>query len=434
MPPPAPPGDERGRMLWLLHVIILGSIPIMLAWGFAFGFLSGAIGRTAAQVATFIAWGLLSLGVARRGRVWWGASLGLGGQWLLVTISAATAGGMRSPSYASYAIVVLATGLLFGSRMGFVVAGASLVAGIIMVVADAAGMLRHTTVEWTPAAYWVAWALIIGLSTLLQYVAARLANDALVQERELSRLKDEFLATISHELNTPLTPLLGWLGVLADGKVPEEVLRQGLNAMGRSATVLRRVVGDLIDLSQLVAEQLHLDRRPIDLQVTVVGVVAALRPVAVRNKVDLSLNLGGDMTVMGDERRLGQALSNIVSNAIKFTPAGGRVEVGLRCEGDVAEVRVRDTGEGIAPEFLPHVFDRFRQADQSPTRRFEGLGIGLAITKGLITLHGGTVCAASPGPAQGSTFTLRLPVDGAARKAAAVAVRRTSGSPVSPAA
>ncbi|MET0649551.1 MAG: PAS domain-containing protein [Pyrinomonadaceae bacterium] len=226
-----------------------------------------------------------------------------------------------------------------------------------------------------------------------------------------NRLKDEFLATLSHELRTPLTAILGWAKLLADGQVSPEKTADAFAAIHRNARTQAQLIDDLLDVSRIITGKLRIEVTTVNLAAVVEAAVAVVRPAASARGVGLHVRLEADaLTVNGDPDRLQQVVWNLLSNAVKFTPAGGRVEAHVRRAGSQLEVAVSDTGQGIEPEFLPHVFERFRQADMGTTRRHGGLGLGLAIVRHLVELHGGTVEASSEGPGRGSTFTVRLPL------------------------
>jgi PAS domain S-box-containing protein len=234
-----------------------------------------------------------------------------------------------------------------------------------------------------------------------------------------SRDKDAFLATVSHELRTPLSPILAWARMLRiGGGLDQDKAARAVETIERCAKAQAQLVEDLLDVSRIVAGRLRLDVRPVDLVPVVQAAVDVVRPAAeakgVRLQVVLDPNAG---RVSGDPARLQQVVWNLLSNAVKFTPRDGRVHVVLERVNSHVEVAVSDTGQGIAPEFLPHVFERFQQADRSPSRPHGGLGLGLAIVRHIAELHGGTVHAESPGPGQGAVFTLKLPVIVLARTA-----------------
>jgi len=230
------------------------------------------------------------------------------------------------------------------------------------------------------------------------------------EAQELHRLKDEFLATVSHELRTPLQAILGWARLLQETDDDPERRRHGLATIERNAKVQAQLVDDILDASRLVSGTLQMEWKAVDFAAVVRGVVQGLRDQAAGKKIALSLDLPNSPVVVGgDVLRLQQIAWNVVSNAVKFTPASGRVDVRLGLEDAQAVLRVTDSGVGIAPEFLPYVFDRFRQADSSTTRAHGGLGLGLALVSHLVEMHGGSVEAHSDGRGQGAVFTIRIP-------------------------
>lgn len=231
---------------------------------------------------------------------------------------------------------------------------------------------------------------------------------ARTEAEEANRAKDEFLATLSHELRTPLTSVLGWSRMLTSMDVDGETARTGLEAIARSAEAQARIVDDLLDVSQIIKGKLRLEMKPTKLREVVEQAIAAVRPMAEAKGVAISASLT-DVVMIGDADRLQQVVWNLLTNAVKFTPAGGAVVITAASDDRTITLTVRDTGAGIAPDLLPHIFERFRQGDSSSTRRFGGLGLGLAIVKALIEAHGGSVSASSGGTGTGATFTIRLP-------------------------
>ena len=225
-----------------------------------------------------------------------------------------------------------------------------------------------------------------------------------------NRIKDEFLATLSHELRTPLTSLLGWACVLREQR-DDSLLDQGLQAIERNARVQAQLIDDLLDVSRIVSGKLHLNVRPLDISLVIQAAINVVRPAAEAKSIALEYwaqpGLGA---ISADPARLQQIVWNLLSNAVKFTPTGGSIAVRLEQDGSYARMTIRDTGLGIDPEFLPNVFDRFRQADSSTTRSFGGLGLGLAIVRHLVELHGGKVGAASEGTGKGATFSAMFPL------------------------
>ena len=231
------------------------------------------------------------------------------------------------------------------------------------------------------------------------------------EAERVSLLKDEFLATLSHELRTPLNAILGWTQILRAAARSDEDLKEGLAVIERNSRVQTQLIEDLLDMSRIIAGKIRLDVQRVDLQEIVQAAVASVRHSAEAKEIRLQVvldPLAGP--VRGDPNRLQQCFWNLLSNAIKFTPKGGIVQVSLERVNSHVEVCVVDNGQGIAPEFLPHVFERFRQADASTTRRYGGLGLGLSIVKHLIELHGGSVRAKSGGEGQGATFCIELPL------------------------
>ena len=224
-----------------------------------------------------------------------------------------------------------------------------------------------------------------------------------------ARVKDEFVATLSHELRSPLNAILGWTQILMKSTPDKDVLR-GLEIIDRNARLQAQMVEDLLDMSRILSGKLVLDLQRVDPAVLIEATLASAQPLADSRDVRLTVVRGSVGVIQGDPVRLQQVIWNLLSNAIKFTSKGGRVQVTLRRTASSAEIVVSDTGVGIKPEFLPHVFDRFRQADNTITRQYRGLGLGLSIVKSLAELHGGTVEAASPGEGLGATFTVRLPL------------------------
>ncbi len=235
---------------------------------------------------------------------------------------------------------------------------------------------------------------------------ARLYREA----QETSRLKDEFLATVSHELRTPLTPILAWVSQLRRRRLDPARTARALEAIERSARAQARLVDDLLEVSRIIGGKLRLDIRPMRLASAIEAAIEAMRPAAAAKNIRVVTSLDPRIELIwGDPERLQQVVWNLVSNAIKFTPEGGRVDVRLECVDSHLELTVRDTGRGIAPEFLPYLFERFRQADPSSTRALGGLGLGLAIVRHLVELHGGTVEAESAGEGMGTTLRVRMP-------------------------
>lgn len=237
---------------------------------------------------------------------------------------------------------------------------------------------------------------------------------------EANRAKDAFLATVSHELRTPLTSMMGWAELLKLGMLDEKGQRHALDVIESSARAQAQLIGDLLDISRIISGKLRLEVQPIELAPIIEAAMDVVHPAAEAKSIALVARFGRNVgMVSGDPDRLQQVVWNLLSNAVKFTPVGGRVEVSLKRAGAVeAELCVADNGAGISPDFLPHVFEHFRQADSTSTRTHGGLGLGLAIVRRLIELHGGTVEAESAGEGHGATFRIRFPL-----------LRRTNAKP-----
>jgi signal transduction histidine kinase len=238
------------------------------------------------------------------------------------------------------------------------------------------------------------------------------AQAARLEAEHAGRMKDEFLATLSHELRTPLNAILGWAQVLREMINDPAEVAHAIEIIERNARLQAQLIEDLLDMSRIISGKIRLDLKPIDPSAVADAAIETIRPAAdaKRIRVEKVVSSGKrPATVVGDPARLQQVLCNLLSNAVKFTPGGGKVTVTLDQAPDGVEFAVADTGEGLKPEFLPHAFERFRQADASTGRRHGGLGLGLAIVKQLVELHDGTVEAASDGIGKGSTFTVRVP-------------------------
>lgn len=226
-----------------------------------------------------------------------------------------------------------------------------------------------------------------------------------------NRMKDEFLATLSHELRSPLNAMLGWTRLLNTRKFDEATTARAMETIERSAKSQAQLVEDLLDVSRIIQGKLRLNVRPIELVPVISAALETVRPAADAKEIQLQSLLDPTAgSVAGDSDRLQQVVWNLLSNAIKFTPKGGLVQIRLECVNSYVEITVADTGKGINPDFVPYVFERFRQADSSTSRAYSGLGLGLAIVRHLVELHGGTVHAESQGEGKGATFTVRLPV------------------------
>jgi CheY-like chemotaxis protein len=229
------------------------------------------------------------------------------------------------------------------------------------------------------------------------------------------RLKDEFLATISHELRTPLTSILGWARLFSSGMVPDHQVRQAMDVIAKNAQAQAQLIDDILDTSRIITGRLQLEAQPVEIERIFQAVVDVVRPSAELKGVDLNVVIDARReVVLGDPGRLRQAIWNLLSNAVKFSNEGGRVEARLARAGNQVEITVSDTGVGIDPQFMPHVFERFRQADGARTRGYGGLGLGLAITRHIVEMHGGDVSASSLGKGQGAKFKIRIPLTSSA--------------------
>jgi signal transduction histidine kinase len=238
------------------------------------------------------------------------------------------------------------------------------------------------------------------------------------EAEEANRSKDEFLAILSHELRTPLNSILGWARLLREGQTTPEQEMRALASIERNALHQTRLIEDLLDVSRIVSGKLTLEIQRVDLATVIDAALDLIRPAAASAGVEMVLDLDPSTPAMiGDPARLQQIVLNLISNAVKYTERGGRVEIALHKTDASVELVVRDTGIGIRSDFMPYLFDRFRQ-DEAGARARGGLGVGLTIVRHLVELHGGTIRAASPGEGRGSTFTVRLPISQAQGDAA----------------
>jgi len=259
---------------------------------------------------------------------------------------------------------------------------------------------------------------IVGASKIARDISERRQIEAertrlLAAVQETNRLKDEFLATLSHELRTPLNAILGYTRMIRSGLVTGERQARAVEIIERNATALTQMVEEVLDVSRIISGKLRLNRQPVDLPRVIRDAVDAVAPAAEAKNIRLDLELDSDIvpgTLAGDPDRLQQVVWNLLSNAVKFTGRGGSVRVTLSQADDHAQLVVRDTGIGIPREFVPHLFERFRQADAGTAREQGGLGLGLAISRQLIEMHGGMIAAASEGEGRGATFIVRLPM------------------------
>jgi PAS domain S-box-containing protein len=272
---------------------------------------------------------------------------------------------------------------------------------------------------------------VVLLEGLAASAAIALENARLLVEREQAdHAKDQFLATLSHELRTPLTAILGWTRMLRSGRLDAATQTTALETIERNTRLQTQLIEDLLDVSRIISGKLQLDRQPVELAAVVEAAVQSLKSVADAKGVALRLSVAeGDDLVEGDPQRLQQVVLNLLSNAIKFTPPAGSIDVRLERAGERVRIAVSDTGQGIEPEVLPHVFDPFRQADGTHTKQHGGLGLGLAIVRHLVALHGGVARAESEGRGHGATFTVELPLaTPAEREAARVDTQRREGA------
>lgn len=237
------------------------------------------------------------------------------------------------------------------------------------------------------------------------------------QAETANRMKDEFLATVSHELRTPLNAIIGWSHMLRGGKLDESTIARAIETIERNAKSQAQLVEDILDVSRVITGKLRLNIAPVDVASVINAAIDSVQLAAESKGIDLEVTLDPSVRhILGDASRLQQIVWNLISNAIKFTPTGGHVAIRLKRADQDAQIQVTDSGSGISPEFLPHIFDRFRQADGTTTRRHGGLGLGLSIVRHLVELHGGTVHADSAGEDKGATFTVSLPLPPASQQ------------------
>jgi signal transduction histidine kinase/CheY-like chemotaxis protein len=254
----------------------------------------------------------------------------------------------------------------------------------------------------------IAWQVAFAVERTRAEAQARTSEAAAA---EASRLKDEFLATLSHELRTPLNAILGWVHMLQTGIAAPDRLRHAIDVIGRNTTLQARLIEDILDVSRIISGKLEIEHTPVLVTPLIDTVVSGVMPDAQAKNIELVKSVPADLPVIkGDSKRLHQVLGNVLSNAVKFTPNGGRIDVRGSYDDDALVIEVQDSGAGIAPEFLPYVFDRFRQADSRSIRRHGGLGLGLAIARHLIEQHQGEIRATSAGSGLGTTMIIRLPV------------------------
>jgi signal transduction histidine kinase/CheY-like chemotaxis protein len=270
---------------------------------------------------------------------------------------------------------------------------------------------------------------VIGTVTVIDDVSDRLATEIALRKQidaqrrarataeQALHAKDEFLSTLSHEMRTPLNAVLGWARILLDRQTLDQTLVQlALHVIERNASAQAKMIDDMLDMARIVSGKLRLEMKTVDVVSIVLAAVDVIMPSADARQIAVRTHLDPKTPfIVGDQDRLQQVIVNLLSNAVKFTDVGGSIDVELAATGAEISFVVKDTGHGIAPEFLPHVFERFRQGDASSTRRHGGLGLGLALVRDLVELHGGTVLAESEGAGKGATFTVRLPTIAAAQ-------------------
>jgi signal transduction histidine kinase/ActR/RegA family two-component response regulator len=304
---------------------------------------------------------------------------------------------------------------LLGTLFGFpVVAGETMEIDVLRAGGETAvAEMRVVETDWEGEP-----AFLASLRDITDRKRAEEARAQLIKEQvarakaeEASRMKDEFLATVSHELRAPLNIICGWVGLLRDSDFDQASMAKALTTIERNAKLQAQLIEDLLDISRIVSGKIHLDLHPSYLAPIIKAATEAMRPTAEAKEISLIASLGSaDRPVLIDTDRIQQVIGNLLSNAVKFTPSGGRVEVRLEQSESEAMISVSDTGIGIRQDFLPHVFERFRQADGSSTRKHGGLGLGLAIVRRLVELHSGRVLVESPGEGLGSTFMVKMPL------------------------
>jgi len=236
------------------------------------------------------------------------------------------------------------------------------------------------------------------------------AQKARTEAEAANRLKDEFVSIVSHDLRTPLNAMLGWTALLQKGSLAPSITARALQSIHDNATRQAKLIDDLLDFSRITGGRMALDRDEIDLRDLLRNVIESMVPATAAKRIELQFSAAPDAVILGDIRRLEQVFFNLIGNAVKFTDEGGRVDVSIACEDKSVEVRISDSGIGIEPEFLPHVFDRFRQADSTTTRAHGGVGLGLSIARQLVEAHQGSISVESDGKGRGSTFIVRLPM------------------------
>lgn len=334
----------------------------------------------------------------------------------------------EQPAWSDVPVLILASGERLVPAGSRAVAALRAVGNIILLERPARGLALVTSLQSALRARWRQYEV---RDLMVRESAARVEAEHMAREAErANHLKDEFLATVSHELQTPLSAILLWARLAGSGRVSEKEMPTAIWAIEQSASAQSRLIDDLLDASQMIAGKLRLNPRDGQLEPATRAAVDVVQPSADAKGVSFLVSLDPAAgVVLADPDRIQQVVWNLLANAVKFTPAGGEVRIELGRVGGAVHVVVSDTGRGISAEFLPHMFERFRQADASSARAQGGLGLGLAITRQLVELHGGTITAESEGEGRGAVFTVRLPlVRAGAARAAEEAGRRVSGS------
>ena len=303
---------------------------------------------------------------------------------------------------------------LIGESLGFPVVNNDFLEVDIPVSTDKTlvAQMRVSKIKWQGMT-----AFVVSLRDITQLKQAELERTKLLQEAQAAnRAKDEFLAILSHELRTPLNPIVGWSQLLAQGNLPQAQIKKGAEIIQRNAMLQTRLISDILDISRIIQGKLKLEVVPVNLVKVINNALETVNLAAQAKSIKLETELATDIgLVQGDETRLQQVVWNLLSNAVKFTPNDGIVNISLTAiqteqSLDCAEIKIKDSGKGIAPEFIPYVFDYFRQAESTKSRSEGGLGLGLAIVRRLVELHGGEVNVTSAGLGMGATFTVSLPL------------------------
>ena len=328
-------------------------------------------------------------------------------------VSDLTAAAARLRTQAAAVLVILAAGLLLAFALASTLQSmvAQPIAGLAATAREIADRGDYS-IRATRSTRDEIGVLVQAFNRMLDEIQSSQRERAalLVREQQANRLKDEFLATLSHELRTPLNAIVGWVHLLRRGQLPADEIKHALERIDRNAHAQARLVQDLLDVSRITSGKLMLDVRDMDLAAVASNAIDACRPAADARQVELVTRFAGTFPTMGDPDRLQQVIWNLITNAVRFTPSQGRVTVSLSRAAMMDTIEVSDTGAGIDPDFIAHMFEPFRQADAASTRAHGGLGIGLTIVRRLTEMHGGTVAVVSEGPGKGASFTVTLPV------------------------